>query len=142
MKKMQGFPFGLQFGQGHGLRSTSLGSMLGGCCHWDLPLFLCTARPSSHQGRFCSHLSRSSHLVLVRERKSARIRQRPTTVISLQSPPFAFHLQAIGDRRKGDRNLPPNKEQKELWTSWQGDFCSAQRLLIAPENAAGKKHSK
>ena len=28
------------------------------------------------------------------------------------------------DRRKGHRNLPPNKEQKDLWTSWQGDVCS------------------
>ena len=92
VKKMQGFLFGLQSGQGHGLDLTSVSSLVGGCCHWDLPSFLHTARASSHQA--CSHLSRSRHLVLVRlgQRKSACIRQRPTTTVSLQPPPLTFHL--------------------------------------------------
>ena len=92
VKKAQGFPFGLQPGRGHALYSTSTGPVLGGCCHGDRPLFLCVARASSHHLRFCSHLSGSRRPVLVRERKSARVWQRPIPATPLQPPPLTFHL--------------------------------------------------
>lgn len=128
VKKMQGFLFSLQSGQGHSLYHLHyvyvVGLGGGQCCHWNLPQFPCMARLFFHHDSVHTFLEAGILSSSDSERENlfafgcdwwlqllfSLLRSRSTCML---------------DRRKNHRNQPPNKEKEKipghyLW----GDFCA------------------